>query len=819
MARLVPGFSSSSSSSELAAAAEEGQQPSLLLPSLLWQLQQLLLSPAHQLPSLQQQVLQVVSEFAAHKQPALLQCMVRQGWVQVLWSFLPGGRQLLAVTLSQLIQQQQQQQPQQGISSQVQQGAASAQQLQQQVQPLMQNPRSLSIHIRSQGQQLAAAPAAAAGRVAALTGADSAALQALAHLCSWPSAAAVAVQLQASYQAAALSGMLAVRATQRALARTSPHQQLQPQAQCSGVACSGAVWRKHGQPKSWSRALRQRQGGAGCSVASGPGCVSERLFPAQSPKVLPNTPLSSSGGSSSAEGSYVAVAGLPLSSSLGTSSGGGSAGSGGSGSMMRSSSSGLLSRLGMGRSGEQQRARAAAAASGSGKVATAGEAVAAAAKQVAAAGEPVEDPGSPVQMLVTLLGEQWAATAAAELLARFAAAAPASCLPAMLEQGVVGTLAECMAEIQPNNAGAVAALATLLLVQQLGRHCPEQLHAAGIVAAVLRMLKFECGDAAAAAPVRAAALQVLAVLCGEDGHADRLLCAAVAQSALLQLVRWLGSSADTAAAAAAASALTGLLECGAVDATALAALQDNEQRSELLSRCLMCLQFSSIQQQQGEADALQGGAGSCAGQQQQQQQQQGVQVTAVRLLRAFVELDGCMVEAFLAADGLVQVVAILSAAVAAGGVISSSVGAVERREQLVLQYELLAVLDSLSLVHRRVLVQAAIVPIIVGVLRQHLPRQDQQQPASKEGYVAAAAGQASLAAPNKASLGDGSPATAAGGPVPATAATQRRQQQVQQLLLLLALALWPAAGSAARACRGAAAGPWRCCWRVYVGHA
>jgi hypothetical protein len=796
MTRLVPGLTSSSSSSSEQAAAAVGlqqlQQPSSLLPNLLWQLQQLLLSPAHQLPSLQQQVLQVVSDVAAHKQPALLQCMVQQGWVQVLWSFLPGGRQLLAITLSQLIQQQQQQ----VVSSQAPAGAAVTQQ---QVQPQMQSlksPSSIHTNVGSRGSSLQPHLLQLLDDSLPSLEHTQHALQALAHLCSLPAAVAVAVQLQASYQAASLSGMLAMRA--------AGTQTGTPTAAAASQGAAAAVAAMlFGTNTASPRAVVGASSKAAVHTALG-AQVGSSSQP-QSPKVyVPNTPLSSSSGSSSMEISFVSVTGsLPASSSLGASSGslgvssgGGSAGGGISGSIIRSSSSGLLSRLGMGRSGAQQKAQQTAACSSSSSskaTAAAGSEVAGAALKhagaaaAAAGGEPVEDPGSPVQMLVTLLGEQWAATAAAEVLAHLAAAGPTTCLPAMLEQGVVSTLAECMAEIQPNRAGAVAALATLLLVQHLGKHYPEQLHAAGIITTVLSMLKFDCGDAAAAAPVRTAALQVLAVLCSEGcSHLDRQLCAAVAQAALLQLVRWLDS--DSAGTAAAVAVLTGLLECGAVDAAALAALRDGEQRSELLSRCFTCLQLHGTQQHQVGVDAY----APPDAEEQQQQQQQLVQLTAVRLLRAFVELDGRMVEAFLAADGLAQIVPTLSAAVAAAAAnstattsssSSSSATTVERRKQLVLQYELLAVLDSLSLVHRRVLVQAAIVPIIVGVLRQHLPQQQDKEDAACKSNDATGSPAAAAAAASQASAGAASgspagpvavrslPAAAAGRPVSAAAAT------------------------------------------------
>jgi hypothetical protein len=179
-----------------------------------------------------------------------------------------------------------------------------------------------------------------------------------------------------------------------------------------------------------------------------------------------------------------------------------------------------------------------------------------------------------------------------------------------------------------------------------------------------------------------------------------------------------------------------------------------------------------------------------------------VQLTAVRLLRAFVELDGRMVEAFLAADGLAQIVPILSAAVAAGANTtatssSTSLSTAKRRQQLVLQYELLAVLDSLSLVHRRVLVQAAIVPIIVGVLRQHLPQQQQQQdkqPVGSSSEIAGAA--ATLAAAGQVSgpsTGIRSPGKLSGRPTSAGAAG----------VIAAAAAAPPAGPSAAAAAAGA----------------
>lgn len=96
---LVPELHGSSKSTaqqqhqQQAKPADAGESNNTLA-SILWLLQQLLLSPQHQLPSLQQQVLQVVCELAAHRQQQLLQLMVKQGWVQLLWSFLPGGGML-----------------------------------------------------------------------------------------------------------------------------------------------------------------------------------------------------------------------------------------------------------------------------------------------------------------------------------------------------------------------------------------------------------------------------------------------------------------------------------------------------------------------------------------------------------------------------------------------------------------------------------------------------------------------------------------------------------------------------------------------------
>lgn len=99
---MLPGLDSNLSSSSSRVASQHNvtgtsspshtacDQGGPVIGQILWLLLQLLLSQQHQLPSLQQQVLQVVCELAAHGQQQLLRLMVQQGWVQVLWSFLPG---------------------------------------------------------------------------------------------------------------------------------------------------------------------------------------------------------------------------------------------------------------------------------------------------------------------------------------------------------------------------------------------------------------------------------------------------------------------------------------------------------------------------------------------------------------------------------------------------------------------------------------------------------------------------------------------------------------------------------------------------------
>ncbi|KAF8063766.1 hypothetical protein HT031_003623 [Scenedesmus sp. PABB004] len=719
-----------------AAAARDGPGA---VAALLWLLQQLLLSPAHHVASLHEQLLSLVAALAAHREPALLESMIAQGWVQVLWAWLPTGRSLLAVALTQLIQaataeggsdadepqkQQKQQQQQQ-----------QPQQQQQQPPPLQwrQGLRSFPIA----GEQPPLGPGAKQGSSLAphlLALLDESlpslqqtqsALEALAHLCSCsPAAAAVAAQLEAAYQAAAAGGVLAMRVGRQGSGGTS----------LAGAAAS------------------LFSGGAADSprAAGGPRAVPTPL--PQSPRHLPATPLSfASSSSSSGGGSFVAVHAPVLSSSLGNASvlgggsggggsGGGGSGGGGSGgaggaSLVRSSSTGLLSRLGLGgkaAAGPQakpaahqapaakDRAQAQAAPSGADAAAAAPWAPFAprapsTTSAGAAPGEPVEDPGSPMLLLVTLLGEQWAATAAAELLAALAAASPDVCGAAMLEHGVARTLAECMAEVQPNAAGAVAARATLRLAAELGAACPEQLHAAGVAAGVLRMLLgFECDDAGAAARTRATALATLAAL---TSTGDRQLCAAAAREpVLLPLARWLSGRACPAAApgagaaapdddaAAAAAVLTALLDAGAVDGAALGGLASDAERSELLGLCLACLNMRLGPGGGGGGGALKppppdgtGGARARA-----------VQRAAVRLLRCCVELDARLAEAFLAADGLGQVVSQLSAVVAAlaGGAdggggggedTAAGGGGASAHARLVLQVELLALLDSLSL--------------------------------------------------------------------------------------------------------------------------
>lgn len=657
-----------------------------------------------------------------------------------------GGRQLLAVTLSHLIEQHSQEQQEQQVHQKVAAAAAKA-------IPATPWPAATGAYPPIPGQDTTAAAAtnskAPGLQPQLLQLLDESlpsieqtlhALQALAHLCCCSTAAVVAVQLQASYQAIAAIGMLSVRPSSHML-----HQQTSAGTAATPTAASNPA----------AAVVAMLFGGGSsprAAVAVGKGGTTGHRSHSQppSPSTLPSTPLSfasSSSGSSTASsvmGSYGAAAApsvisssLPsssmLSGSVRDSSGDGSSSAATAGSnnkILRSSSSGLLSRLGMGRkdagSSNQPKGQQAAAVdvpTASITTTTAptdGNQAAPGITGRAAAVDPVEDPGSPIEMLVTLLGEQWAATAAAELLARLAAAGPAICVPAMIEQGTIGTLTECMKEIQDNSAGAVAAMAALLLVKELSSHCPEQLHASGIVSTVLRMLVQGCGGSEA---VQRAALGVVEVLCQQG---DRQISAAVAQASLLPLVRWLSSGKDQAMAAA---VLTALLDIGAIDEAVLAALQEDNKASELLQLCLGCLgsgSGSSSNSSSASASSKEGAASSQPQQEQQQQQLGAVQLTAIRLLRSCVELEGRLVDAFLAADGLRTLLSLLSVAAAAGGskgwspaaAESGNAPAVEHHSRMVLQYECLAILDSLSLVHRRVLVEAAIIPIIVGVLRQ-----------------------------------------------------------------------------------------------------
>jgi hypothetical protein len=165
-----------------------------------------------------------------------------------------------------------------------------------------------------------------------------------------------------------------------------------------------------------------------------------------------------------------------------------------------------------------------------------------------------------------------------------------------------------MRECMDNRLGAVAALALLGLVQQLAGSYGSSLHGAGLVADVLRMLRFE-----SSLGVRLAALQALAALAGTG---SRAVNSAVACDALLPLAEWLAAAPSAAAAPdaapaggarrggggggsssssggagltaeqastaalAAASTIDSLLESGVVDAQAVAALLSVEGRCD-----------------------------------------------------------------------------------------------------------------------------------------------------------------------------------------------------------------------------------------------
>jgi hypothetical protein len=786
------GAQGTSKDSSTDTAATVLQQPPGCWKSLMWLLQQLLLSP-HSPSSLQQQVLQVVAAVAAHKDAGLLQLMVKQGWVQVLWSFLPGGRQLLAVVMSQLLQGKQQLQQQSfnpggsatfiqadtNGSSNAGSGAgvtasrdlAAAGDADVATAHAAENRRSTSSSLQPHLLQLLDDSLPSMEQTLH-------ALQALAHLCSEPAAAIVAVQLQVSYTEASVAGLLALTSNVPA-----------------------------GTPRSEQAVVEMLFGRMGFG-SNGPSHMQQQLLvrsnsisQLHSPRHLPTTPRSVSSASTNSTG--VPASGSTIGASTSTASSISSVG--GSSSLGRSSSTGFLSRLGLRSSqhakhtvtasSETSTAKPGADAAGSNvaqgaavPIRSAGFAADAAASQGSAqVQEPMEDPGSPLQMLAVLLSEQWAATSAAQLLACMCAAGPASCVQPMLEQGIPSTLCSCMTEIQDNKPGAHAALATLQLVSELGKHCADALAAAGCVPIILRMLDF-CGSSAASADagqlecsesslaVRCAALGVLGVLCCSG---DRQLCASVAQAALLPLVRWL-CDVDPRQASNAAQVLAALLDQGVIDGTALdCVLQSQEHTVELLRLGLSCLPAASSDdgkqdKEEGKHNKQHRGASMPAVMPpaqgsipvEEQEQQHMVHLTTVRLLRQCVQLDKRCSSALLAAGGLLVLVSMLSdaaAVVAAASTSTSDSRAVAdiiaqdadsactacshsgkyRSSQLVMQYELLHVLDSLSLCHRSELVKANIIPIIVEILRQKtwLPA-DMEQQVSQQQQSAAAAGAA-----------------------------------------------------------------------------
>lgn len=680
-AHYKPALLSTTSATAAAPIISPDCELDLCLPELLFYLKQLL-SPAAQHARVQQMVLQTVTLLAGVRHATFIELLIAQGWVQVLWGFMPGGTELLSAVLPRLQQAQAVASSEHGttVSNPVLQCDAHSTASADTATACL----SVTWGAEHQEKDLDGLHAPAQQHAAY-------ALQALAHICSCQAGVLQLLQLQRCYDSLPASMFTSGQLYGTVTSPLSQDGRSSSAASIASSSSSGFLSRLGlpGRQKSSDKAAEQH------AVDS----LSSKDSTGKDQQPLASRSVGFRGSSS---GSWT---GMPVVSAAAVGSVG--------------SPPTCLGRTMSWSNSSHAQSSDPPSAPSTPKLAPPPLITTSASSVITASVCPYTDaavPHSPIHCLVKLLHQQWSTPAAAQLLTQLAGA-DISMVAGMMSEGLAPVLIDCMTDVQDNGPGAVVAVAVLDLVT-VAAEASTQLHSAGVLIHVRRMLKFDCSEL-----VRQHALAAMSALCQS---CDRSICSAVAQTALLPLSEWLRSG-DAVAAGIAATAIQCLLDCSVLDQQVTCQLSGKQDAGSLLAHCMACMPAGGqaqpaadpVSQQKSQLNkptsnsahaaiqpstTLSNPAAVHATAAASTAQAETVALTAIRLVHTLVLLDERFATALIDLDGVRRLVTLIQ----------------EPGIPLAWKCEALSCLDGLSLCHREDIVQADIIPAIVFVLRMHV---------------------------------------------------------------------------------------------------